>query len=340
MFYREIIYCLLSYGLTAILLHQGLQLLRSRNAGFKLQYTNDKNTLGSSEVRLKSLEEKLVQLNSQVSGIVLLFEITRDISKTLEEADALTFLKIKLKQFIDFDDCFLVDPLDQNKFAQRSYYYLPLIIEGKVFSYLAIKDLNIKNLTIDHLYIISNQFALVLKKIRLYHKLQELAITDDLTHTFSRRYLMERFGEEYNRSTKFKHKLSLLMLDIDHFKACNDKFGHLVGDIVLASVADEIKKNIRQVDLAGRFGGEEFAVILPEADKPGAANTAERIRSSIANRLIQAYDETIAATVSIGVATYPDDAKKPEELIDRADWSLYRAKQSGRNRVSIYGIFK
>jgi len=113
-----------------------------------------------------------------------------------------------------------------------------------------------------------------------------------------------------------------------------------VGDIVLASVADEIKKNTRQVDLVGRFGGEEFAVILPEADKEGARNTAERIRVAVGNREINAYDETIKVTISAGVATYPDDAQKIEELIDRSDWSLYRAKQSGRNRVCVYGLYQ
>ena len=151
---------------------------------------------------------------------------------------------------------------------------------------------------------------------------------------------MERFMEEYTRSQKFNHKLSFLMLDIDHFKECNDKFGHLVGDIVLMNVADEIKNNIRQVDLAGRFGGEEFAVILPETDKIGAELSAERLRSAIKNRVIKAYDETINATVSIGVATFPDDASRPEELIDRSDWSMYRAKQTGRNRVCTYGVYR
>jgi diguanylate cyclase (GGDEF)-like protein len=337
---REIIYLSLSYSITAILIYIGLLsiLVKSAKIELKDKFYNEK--IAEYKQQKKSLTLEQEKLNIQVTGISLLYETTRDISKTLDEAEALTLLKIKLKQFVEFDDCFLLNSEERDKFEEVIFYHLPLVIEGKVFAYLAIKNLNIKGLTLDHLYIIVNQFALILKKIRLYNQLQELAITDGLTHVFSRRYLMERFTEEYNRSLKFDHKLSFLMLDIDHFKDCNDKFGHLVGDIVLANVADEIKKNIRQVDFVGRFGGEEFAVVLPETDKPGAELSAERIRVAIKNRMIKAYDEEISVTMSIGIATYPDDTDKPDKIIDRADWSLYRAKQTGRDRVCTYGVYK
>jgi len=290
--------------------------------------------------QLKTLSQDLEKLNAQVTGITLLYETTRDVSQTLEEDEALTLLKIKLKQFIDFDDCFLVKAKKEEKPDESIYYHLPLLVEGKITSYLAIKNLNIKDLSIEHLHIVAGQFALVLKRIGLYRRLQELAITDGLTQTLSRRYLMERFMEEYRRCLKFSLKLSFLMLDVDNFKKCNDKFGHLVGDIVLVNIADEIKKNIRQVDFVGRFGGEEFAIILPETDKEGAKFSAERIRSAIEAITIKAYDEAIRVTVSLGVATFPEDGRVAEELIDRSDWSLYRAKQTGRNRVCVYGIFK
>ncbi|MEW6009132.1 MAG: GGDEF domain-containing protein [Candidatus Omnitrophota bacterium] len=336
---REIIYLSLSYSLTLILLYIGLSIIFSKKSETELKYKYyvDKLTDYQNQVRLRVKEQ--AQLENKFNGIVLLYETTREISKTLEEEKVLNFLEIKLRQFIDFDECRLIEKEEKDKLTGEIYYHLPLVIEGRVVSYLAIKNLNIKDLAIDNLFIIANQVALVLKRIKLYHRLQELAITDDLTHTFSRRYLMERFKEEYSRSVKYKHKLSFLMLDIDHFKECNDKFGHLVGDIVLANVADEIRKNIRQVDLVGRFGGEEFAIILPEADKAGAQYSAERIRVAAGNRTIKAYDETVRVSVSIGVATFPDDASKPQELIDRVDWSLYRAKQTGRNRVCVYGAY-
>lgn len=340
MLFREIIYFIASYILTGVLIYIGIQYILARNFKANAQLTYCKESLEETKNQLTALTGEQEELNAHVSGITLIYETTRDVSRTLDEAEALSLLKIKLKQFIDFDDCFLVKESEKDSFAQDIYYSLPLVIEGKVFSYLAIKNLNLKNLTIDNLYIIANQFALILKKIRLYCQLQELAITDGLTHTFSRRYFMERFMEEYGRSQKFKHKLSFLMLDIDHFKECNDKFGHLVGDIVLMNVAEEIKNNIRQVDLVGRFGGEEFALILPETDKIGAELSAERLRSAIKAKIIKAYDETINVSVSIGIATFPEDASRPDELIDRSDWSMYRAKQTGRNKVCAYGVYK
>lgn len=340
MFSRELIYSVLSYSLTLILLYIGLQFMRQQTLKIKTKYKYYTEKKQDCQKRLKILRARQEELSTKLTGIELLYETTRDVSKTLEEAEALTLLKITLKQFIDFDDCFLISEEEKGKWDEQFYYQLPLVIEGKIISYLAIKNLNIKDLAMEHLYVIANQFALVLKKIRLYRKLQELAITDGLTQTFSRRHLTERFKEEYRRCSKFKHKLSFLMLDIDYFKKCNDKFGHLVGDIVLSNVADEIKKNIRQVDFVGRFGGEEFAIVLPETDKAGAEFTAKRIRKAIKDRSIKAYDETVNVTVSLGVSTFPDDASKLEELMDRADWSLYRAKQTGRDRVSVYGIYK
>lgn len=339
MFSREIIYLVLSYALSLILIYIGLAIIFSRKSETDLKYKYYQDKLTDYQDQIKFLTKEQAELENKFNGIILLYETTREISKTLEEEKVLNFLEVKLRQFIDFDECRLIDEQEKEKLTGEIYYHLPLVIEGRVVSYLAIKNLNLKNLAIDNLFIIANQFALVLKRIKLYHRLQELAITDDLTHTFSRRYLMERFREEYNRALKYKNKLSFLMLDIDHFKECNDKFGHLVGDIVLANIADEIKKNIRQVDLVGRFGGEEFAIILPEADKAGAQYSAERIRVATGNRVIKAYDETVQVSVSIGVSTFPDDASKPQELIDRADWSLYRAKQTGRNRVCVYGAY-
>jgi len=162
-----------------------------------------------------------------------------------------------------------------------------------------------------------------------------LAITDSLTGVSSRRYLMERFSEEIERSRKFKYNFSFLMVDIDHFKDYNDRYGHLVGDAILREVSKSIKENIRQIDLVGRYGGEEFSVILTETDKEGARLAAERIRQAIENKHIRIYDEDLRVTISIGVSIFPDDAYEARQLIEKADQALYQAKQAGRNRVWI-----
>lgn len=184
--------------------------------------------------------------------------------------------------------------------------------------------------------ILANQFSMVLERIRLYELVQELAITDGLTNMFVRRYFLERAREELERGRHFNAPVSFVMIDIDHFKRCNDKYGHLVGDAVLKDTAAILKKSVREIDLLGRYGGEEFSLLLPETAKKGASLVAERLRKTIETSEITAYDEKIYVTMSMGVASFPDDAEDINQLIDRADQTLYKAKEGGRNRVEVY----
>lgn len=177
---------------------------------------------------------------------------------------------------------------------------------------------------------------LCLERVRLYNKLQQLSIYDSVTKIYNRRHFMQRFQEEFERARKFKHSLAFLMIDIDYFKKVNDSYGHLVGDVILKEVARLIKKNIRGIDLAARFGGEEFSVILPETDKAGAIMLAERINQHICRQPLVAFDEKILTEVSIGVSSYPENAINPDILLEVADKALYKAKISGRNRVDWF----
>ncbi len=127
------------------------------------------------------------------------------------------------------------------------------------------------------------------------------------------------------------------MIDIDYFKDFNDRYGHIVGDAILRELSRAIQENIRQIDLIGRYGGEEFSIILSETDKDVAGLAAERIRTAVQDKHIRVYDEELKITVSIGISTYPYDGKEIEKLIDKADSALYQAKQSGRNRVCAFG---
>jgi diguanylate cyclase len=154
---------------------------------------------------------------------------------------------------------------------------------------------------------------------------------------------MERFREELKRAFRYQFPLSVLMVDVDHFKSYNDKFGHLVGDKTLREVAQIIRDNVRRVDVIGRYGGEEFVIAAPEIEKKKGLELAERIRLAVAQKHFQLYDEETHATVSIGVSSFPIDLEVKEfseigltELIQKADQALYEAKVKGRNRIVAY----
>ncbi len=184
--------------------------------------------------------------------------------------------------------------------------------------------------------ILTTQFALQMQKAMLYEEVEELSITDGLTQVALRRHFLLRFEDEVKRSRHHDVPLSFLMVDIDHFKDYNDKYGHLVGDAVLRQIAKILGQGVREVDLVGRYGGEEFCIMLPETDKDTAYEVAERIRSFVENSRFKAYDEETSVTISAGVSCFPADADTGKELADRADAALLRAKDSGRNIVCRY----
>jgi two-component system cell cycle response regulator len=167
-------------------------------------------------------------------------------------------------------------------------------------------------------------------------RLEMLAHTDPLTQTHNRRALVERLTEEMERARRYGLHLSVLMVDLDHFKAINDSYGHVVGDEVLRGVSGTLQREARTVDIVARYGGEEFVVVLPETGSEGALALAERIRARVAGTPAVPGGEYgwLRVTVSIGVATVPaPGVNMPEELIAAADEALYRAKAEGRNRV-------
>jgi two-component system cell cycle response regulator len=167
-------------------------------------------------------------------------------------------------------------------------------------------------------------------------RFEVLALTDPLTQTHNRRALMERLTSELERARRYALHLSVLMVDLDHFKLINDSYGHVVGDEVLRGVSRVLQREARAVDVVARFGGEEFLVVLPETGEEGAVALAERIRARVEETPPVTGGEYgwLRVTVSIGVATVPSPrVNSPEELIAVADEALYRAKAQGRNRV-------
>jgi two-component system cell cycle response regulator len=165
-------------------------------------------------------------------------------------------------------------------------------------------------------------------------RLEVLAHTDPLTQALNRRALTVRLVSEMDRARRYDSELSMLMIDLDHFKKINDSQGHLVGDDVLRELAQLLTESVRSVDFVARYGGEEFVVVLPETQQPGAAKFAERMRERIANTPFVMAHGGVRLTASIGVASYPtSEVHTVDDLFARADEALYRAKAEGRNRV-------
>ena len=182
----------------------------------------------------------------------------------------------------------------------------------------------------------ANQATVAIDNVLLHQESQRLSITDGLTGLWNYRYFQMTFDKEIERASRFARPLSLLMLDLDKFKAVNDSYGHQRGDSVLIELATRIKGAIREVDTLARYGGEEFVLILPETDTTGAEQAAEKLCELVRQRRFgNTNEETLKLTVSIGVAVYPDHASTPGLLVKAADTALYAAKESGRDRYQI-----
>jgi len=306
---------------------------------FEKNYKRRKNSFDEFENDYNKLlkeSEQLLRLNDELKvsleQTMALYDITKEICKSLDETKVFSLFKEELSKYIKLSDCkFLTNESELVNYPE--YSVTPLIIDKKPVGFLIAKG--IRESDFEKFHIMAQQFELGVKRAVLYHRVQELAITDSLTGVLSRRYWMERYKQEIERSKKFKLKFSFIMVDIDHFKQVNDRYGHLVGDAILKEISQVIKENIRQIDLVGRYGGEEFSAILIETDKETACFAAERIRQAIEEKIIKVYDEELKVTISLGVSGFPDDAVEANNLIEKADQALYRAKQAGRNKVVI-----
>jgi diguanylate cyclase (GGDEF)-like protein/PAS domain S-box-containing protein len=189
----------------------------------------------------------------------------------------------------------------------------------------------------------ATQAAIAIRNARLYGTIEQLAVTDELTGLFNRRGFFQLGEREFEGSLRFNRPLAALMFDIDHFKRVNDTLGHPAGDQLLRLLADCFRQNTRGIDVAGRYGGEEFALLMPETLLPGAVQIAERLRQSIADLSVPIHPANgdsstvdIHITVSIGVAALLPDVPSLAVLLERTDQALYRAKDSGRNRVVVW----
>lgn len=187
------------------------------------------------------------------------------------------------------------------------------------------------------LMVFAGAAAVAIDNSLLHRKTEELTIVDALTGLYNYRYFRGKLVDELRRADRYRQKLSVLMIDIDHFKEVNDRHGHQTGNVVLQQISEIVKLCVRDIDVLARYGGEEFVVILPQTDEDDAISIADRIRDTVEkNRFSDSKGHKgMQMTVSIGLATYPDAALTLEHLLEKVDRALYRAKADGRNLVRI-----
>jgi len=236
-------------------------------------------------------------------------------------------------------------PRRRPSYRTGSFISIPLKIGAKKIGVLNISD-KIKGQVFSEedlalLHSFASYASIALERSMYYSlvgRLKELSITDSLTGLFNRRYFEERFFEELQRSERHNLSFSLAMIDIDDFKLFNDTEGHLAGDEVLKNIANIAKESTRVIDIISRFGGEEFAIIMPQTEKDEAFFVGERIRKSAKEQLLHTWrtfpKESI--TITVGVATFPSDGRGMKELIRNADKALYKGKKEGKDKTVLY----
>jgi diguanylate cyclase (GGDEF)-like protein/PAS domain S-box-containing protein len=234
----------------------------------------------------------------------------------------------------------------------RGWMGIPLMSHDNLIGMLSLDSKQSGRFTPDHARLASafaDQVTITLENARLFEETRRLAITDSLTNIYNRRHFLELARREFNRAIRYKIPLSVIMLDIDHFKNVNDTYGHLAGDQVLQTTAYICRKNLRSIDIIGRYGGEEFVILLPETPlraSPAAKGitpaqpeslpaeiVAERLRQKIEQTSFEIGENSILIRISLGVAEFADGVIHIENLIDLADRALLQAKSQGRNRV-------
>jgi diguanylate cyclase (GGDEF)-like protein/PAS domain S-box-containing protein len=221
----------------------------------------------------------------------------------------------------------------------RSFISAPIIIRGHVAGIINILSATPGFFTSAHtklLMVFSEQSAVAIENAQLFEQAYFLSVTDPLTELTNRRRFFEIGRLEFERAHRYERTLSVMMVDVDHFKRINDTLGHAVGDLALREIATRIKQIVRTVDIVARFGGEEFIVLMPETELDEACRVAERVRHAVSDIPIEKDAYTFCITLSIGVAEIRKASMDIDELIRCADQALYEAKAAGRNRVLRY----
>jgi diguanylate cyclase (GGDEF)-like protein len=224
----------------------------------------------------------------------------------------------------------------------KSHLTLPLAIGGEIMGCISLNSDQPNAFDAQDLQffsVIGYQMAASLEHFQRFSSIKNIAIYDTLTNLYNRRYFEEGLEIEVQKSFSSKTPLSLIMVDIDHFKKMNDTFGHPEGDKILREIASLLKTSVRKKDTVARYGGEEFILILPGANLEESSMIAERIRQSVERTAFEVRQTRLNITISLGISNFPvHRPKSDKELVKMADLALYEAKNAGRNRVCIFNL--
>ena len=230
-------------------------------------------------------------------------------------------------------------PFNKDSIFIRSVLCLPLHRRGeKVGAIQVLNKRGIGGFSLedrDTLELLVNPLSVAIKGVSMFEHSERLTITDDLTKLYNYRYLTQYLQHEVRRSMRYRKKVSLLFIDVDGFKKINDTFGHLVGSRALSEMGEVFRGTLRETDIVGRYGGDEFVIVLPETPLNGAMVIAERIRKKVEDYEFVAHKAKIRLTVSLGVANCPKHTLTPEGLIKKADAAMYRAKELSKNSIKV-----
>jgi len=218
---------------------------------------------------------------------------------------------------------------------------MPVKTAGKILGVIELVNIDMEVYTRSQMLLqtLADYAAIAIENARAVGRIQELSITDDCTGLYNARHLFTMIAEELHRSARFGYEFTLLFLDLDHFKRVNDQYGHIVGSRLLAEVGDCLRESLRLVDAAFRYGGDEFAILLPQTSGEAGLRVARRIAKVFHERLWlpeEAFGLQVRA--SIGIATYPTDGTTPQIIVQHADDMMYAVKQAGRDNIAVSGV--
>ena len=305
------------------------------------------------EQQTHKMKDKATELEKEIAGFSGLYELSEDIEKVIspniiiEKSLEAICLKVDVEQLAFYsksDEEWKVSYTRNIDNVSARYWlkkleniknspgesFLKFYLEGKTkksgLIILKVKEKeNFTSRQIKEVSVLVNQMSLGYEKAVLYEEVKELSRIDGLTGLYLRRYFLERLSEELKRGKRDGYKVAFLMCDLDDFKKYNDTFGHPMGDKLLSEVSRIIKDNIYSSDFAGRYGGEEFCIYMPRAEKGGTLSKAQKIRKYI--------QRNTPITISLGISYFPEDGETIDEIIKSADGALYQAKESGKNKI-------